>query len=355
MQTDTMQHELWHLLDPSHSAHDAAEWERHRERIEAIYVRIDQEFLKPIVEGRDADTTVLVMSDHGFGGIEHIVYMNLWLLQKGYIVWSRDWWTQAKAWMHRRGVTPRNMFRALRAVGLGNAGWKMGWAAREKWMNRGFMNVRRADWTKTTAYSMGNILGMVYLNVKGREPQGCVEPGAEYAALREKLMAELAAEVSPHTGERLFAKVEKGEDVFAGVYRPHGPDIVCTPQDWRYQVFGYQDFVSNRFVETYSEMTGHHRMDGILYGLGPAFKPGTWSETCKLVDLAPTILHLLGLPIPSDMDGRVLEELFSDDAWEYPQTLPVAEAEAVAEVELSAAEQQLVMQRLKDLGYEDGL
>ena len=203
---------------------------------------------------------------------------------------------------------------------------------------------------------MGNILGMIYLNVKGREPQGCVEPGAEYDALRERLMAELRAEVSPHTGQPLFAKVEKGNEVFAGVYQPHGPDIVCTPHDWRYQVFGYQDFVSNRFVETYSEMTGHHRMDGILFGKGPLFKSGEWLDTCKLVDLAPTILHLLGLPVPSDMDGRVLEEMFSDDGWQYPETQFVEEtAVAVADEELSAADQQQVMQRLKDLGYEDGL
>lgn len=356
LQTDSMQHELWHLLDPTHSAHDPKEWKEHRERIEAIYTRIDKEFLAPMVESLDGDTTLLVMSDHGFGGIEHIIYMNLWLLQKGYIQWSGDWWTRAKSWMHRRGVTPRNMFKLLRAIGLGSVRDKMDLADREKWMNRGFMNLRRADWSKTRAYSMGNILGMIYLNVKGREPQGCVEPGEEYERLREQLMSELKAERIPNSNQPLFAKVEKGEDVFSGVYQQAGPDIVCTPTDWRYQVFGYQDFVSNKFIESYMEMTGHHRPDGILFGIGEKLAKGKWVEDCRLVDMGPTIMHLVGLPIPTDMDGTPLEQLFDDDAWEYPQMLPVEEAtEAVPAVELSEDEQRLVMQRLKALGYEDGL
>jgi predicted AlkP superfamily phosphohydrolase/phosphomutase len=296
------------------------------------------------------------MSDHGFGGIEYIVYMNLWLLQRGYIVWNQDWWTRAKSWMHRNGVTPRNMYKMLRSLGLAGVRDRMGLADREKWMNRGFMNLRRADWSKTRAYSMGNILGMVYLNVKGREPEGCVAPGAEYDALRDELMTKLKAEKSPITGEPLFAQVQKGEDVYHGVYTSWGPDIVCTPTDWRYQVFGYQDFVSNKFVETFAEMTGHHRPDGIVFGLGKRFAKGRWIENARLLDIAPTILHLAGLSIPSDMDGRVVEELFDDDAWEYPTTQYVEEAtEAVAAVELGEADQRVVMQRLKDLGYEDGL
>ena len=124
------------------------------------------------------------------------------------------------------------------------------------------------------------------------------------------------------TGAPLFAKVQKGEEAFQGRYARFGPDIVCTPADWRYQVFGYQDFVSNRFVETYAEMTGHHRPDGIFFALGKPFVAGKQIEEARLLDVAPTLLHLLGLPIPSDMDGRVLEEIFTDDAWQYPDLLP---------------------------------
>lgn len=357
MVTDSMQHELWHLLDPTHSAHDPAEWAEHRDRIESIYTRIDQEFLAPLVDRMDGDTSLFVMSDHGFGGIEHIIYMNMWLLQKGYVAWSEDWWTRAKAWMHQRGVTPKNFFRTLRALGLAWMRDRVSLEARERWMNRGFMNIRRADWSRTQAYSMGNILGMVYLNVKGREPIGCVEPGEEFERVRSRLMAELRAETSPLTGEPLFAKIEKGEDVYQGRYQKTGPDIVCTPADWRYQVFGYQDFVSNKFVENFAEMTGHHRPDGILFAYGDRFQSGKWVEDARLLDLAPTILHLAGLPVPSDMDGRVLEELFSDDGWTYPEVLPVDEQleEELQAVELSESDQRVVMQRLKALGYEDGL
>lgn len=234
---------------------------------------------------------------------------------------------------------------------------KISLESREKWMNRGFMNIRRADWSKTKAYALGNILGMLYLNVKGREPDGAVAPGEEYDRVRAELIAKLKAEKSPHTGEPLFSKVQKGEEIYEGLYAKYGPDIVCTPTDWRYQVFGYQDFVSNKFVETYSEMTGHHRPDGIFFGLGSKFKKNLWIEDARLLDVAPTFLHVLGRPIPSDMDGRVLEEIFDDDAWTYPEILPIDETAEVetAAVELSESEQRLVMERLKALGYEDGL
>ena len=171
----------------------------------------------------------------------------------------------------------------------------------------------------------------------------------------DELMAQLRAEKCPYTGKTLFASVEKGEDVYHGLYAKHGPDVICTPADWRYQVFGYQDFVSNRFVESYSEMTGHHRPDGILFAYGSNFQKGLWVEDARLLDLAPTLMHLVGLPIPTDMDGRVLEEMFTDDSWTYPEILPVdesAEAELAA-VELSESEQAVVLERLKALGYED--
>lgn len=357
MVTDSMQHELWHLLDPTHSAHDPVEAAEHMPRIEAIYRRIDEEFLAPIVQSLDDETSLVIMSDHGFGGIERIIYMNMWLLSKGYIAWSKDFWTQAKARMHRLGVTPKNFFRLIRALGLGSLRDKVSLEARERWMNRGFMNIRRADWSRTRAYSMGNILGMIYLNVKGREPQGAVEPGAEFERLRDKIIGELFAEKCPYTGQPLFSKVQKGEEIYHGPYAASAPDIVCTPADWRYQVFGYQDFVSNRFVESYAEMTGHHRTDGIFFGLGRSFVAGKWIEDARLLDLAPTLLHLVGLPIPSDMDGRVLEEIFTDDAWRYPELLPIDESaeEVTATVELSESDQRVVMERLKALGYEDGL
>lgn len=357
MTTDSMQHELWHLLDPTHSAHDAAEAAEHMPRIHEIYQKIDRDLLKPIVDALDDDTTLLVMSDHGFGGIEHIIYMNMWLLKNGYIKWNNDPWTRAKAVMHRLGITPKNIYKAMRAVGYGGVRDKVSLEARERWLNRGFMNLRRANWSKTKAYAMGNILGMVYVNLKGREPNGCVEPGAEYEAVRDELITKLMAEKAPATGEPLFEEVRRGEEIYDGTYAKHGPDLICVPKDWRYQVFGYQDFVSNKFIDRYSEMTGHHRPDGILFGMGAAFRKGNWVEEARLLDLAPTILHLIGLPIPSDMDGRVLEELFTDDAWRYPEIQPIdpAAEKETATVELSADQQAVVMQRLKDLGYEDGL
>jgi hypothetical protein len=74
--------------------------------------------------------------------------------------------------------------------------------------------------------------------------------------------------------------------------------------------FGHADFGSNKLVESITGLSGHHRLDGILILAGAGVKPGTHLEDANILDLTPTIMHAMGLALPRELDGRVLNEAF---------------------------------------------
>ena len=90
---------------------------------------------------------------------------------------------------------------------------------------------------------------------------------------------------------------------------PPSPDLTVVLTDWRYRTIGLHDFTTNRVIAPAFGPTGDHRMEGILIAAGPAFQPDAAPPDAELLDIAPTVLHLLGVPVPDDMDGRVLTEL----------------------------------------------
>jgi hypothetical protein len=76
--------------------------------------------------------------------------------------------------------------------------------------------------------------------------------------------------------------------------------------------FGHADFGSNKLVESITGLSGHHRPDGMVILSGAGVRPGTHLENANILDLAPTLLHALSVPVPHDLDGRVLSEAFED-------------------------------------------
>jgi hypothetical protein len=98
--------------------------------------------------------------------------------------------------------------------------------------------------------------------------------------------------------------------------------------------------------------SGHHREDGIFLARGPAVRAGLYLEGARIIDLAPTILHVLGVPAPADMDGRVLEEIFTPAGRLPLEAQPAAAAPPEAPGDgYSAADEAAIAARLKALGY----
>jgi arylsulfatase A-like enzyme len=118
--------------------------------------------------------------------------------------------------------------------------------------------------------------------------------------------------------------------------------------------FGHADFGSNKLVEPIIGLSGHHRPDGVLIIAGPGVQAGTNLEGANILDLAPTLLHAMGVAVPSELDGRVLGEAFEPSS---PMAQPVTYTEANVYKEkdsrpdLSDEEMAEVQDKLRGWGY----
>lgn len=356
METDTIQHRFWKFMDPHHPQHDPAQAKRYGHAILELYQDIDRQ-LADFLAQVDEDTAVILMSDHGAGPLHRKIYTNNWLVQQGWMRLKDSLSSQLKYALFRLGFTPENAFRVAAAMPVdftdrvapaGPPGQK-----ESKGLMRLFLSLRDVDWAHTRAFALGTIFPGIYLNVKGREPHGVVEPGAEYETLREDIARRLYEWVDETTGEHVVSKVRMREEVYSGPYLERAPDILFDGYDGRYVPFVARGFPTNAITAPPYELSGSHRRDGLVVLKGPPFRRGVSLPDYRIEDLAPTILHILGYGVPSDMDGRVMKEACTQ---EYLSVYPIRQAEgswipAGDASEYTAAEETAVAERLKDLGY----
>jgi predicted AlkP superfamily phosphohydrolase/phosphomutase len=220
-------------------------------------------------------------------------------------------------------------------------------------LKRIFLSFNDVDWSRTRAYSYGRMLGSIYLNVKGREPQGVVEPGREYEATREEIVRALEGFHDPVSGQRITGRVGLREELYHGPHAAEAPDLVIWPANPTDIFFGLTDFGSTRLMDTVYRYSGMHRDEGLLIAAGPGLRSGADLSGASIMDLAPTILHLLGCPVPRGMDGRVLEGLLGEGFLDRRPVAWAAEegAEDPDAPGYTPREESEIMDRLTDLGY----
>src|SRR5207244_10005302 len=121
MATDRIQHELWHVWDLTHRAARGRERELEglRPRLIAFWKRLDQG-IGEIEADLPRDTAFLLISDHGFGPIEHYVNFNVWLLEQGYVALEDSFYVKQKHWFYRHGATPEWIYGLMTRLGMGN-------------------------------------------------------------------------------------------------------------------------------------------------------------------------------------------------------------------------------------------
>jgi predicted AlkP superfamily phosphohydrolase/phosphomutase len=215
-----------------------------------------------------------------------------------------------------------------------------------------FLSFQDVDWSRTIAYSMGHV-GQVYLNRLGREPQGIVRDGAQYYAALARVVDALSQLTHPETGKTLLDQAILGPDVTWGPYADQAPDLHLIFDDYRCITFPL--FATNNRVVTRQIRgdSGCHRSNGIFIGHGPAFRLGVTVDGSQIVDLAPTILYLLGLPVPSNMDGQVLQDaLLPELMGAHPVRFVQTEGDREGrETVLPDEEVAEIEERLRALGY----
>jgi len=349
--TDTLQHELWHLMDPSHPRHDHAKAEATKDAIVGFYRDIDAE-LGEIIAAAGEDTLVAIMSDHGFGAFHRFFHVNNWLCQLGLMRFKRTPLSLLKHLLYRLGYTPMNVLKIVAALKLSNLRKRVKRGRGRGLLRKLFLSFEDVDWSRTKAFAVGNF-GQVYINTAGQRSQGCVQPGEEYEALRDRIAREALDLVDPETGEHVIKYAHRREEIFEGPCLEKMPDIILHTDRSRYVSFGHADFGSNRVIEPSYGQTGHHNMTGILALAGKGIGAGTTVKGARIIDIAPTALYAMGLPIPADMDGRPLTEAFTAEylASHQPSYTDSSSARDHRGEDYEAEDEEKVVERLRGLGY----
>lgn len=352
-ETDDVPHGFWHDMDPTHPQHDPNS--PYRNVILNLYQRLDAAIGR-LIAAAGEDVQVFIVSDHGFGALYKDVYLNEFLRQKGYLFMHSG--AASHNLFSRIGLTRNNVSRVLRKTGMewlehrikDTIGDKIELLPRDQ-----FPDFRTGiDWSRTRAYSYG-YQGQIFVNLKGREPQGIVPP-EEYTTLLNDLERDLQTLRDPEDNQPVVDIVFRAAQLYSGNYLAAAPDLVLEMRGLSYITrLGYelghqpgQIFGLSRVHET-----GGHRSEGVWIAAGTQIAArGKQKELTHLSDPAPTILHLLGCAVPNWMDGRVHQSWLTGAAAarqpEYSADIDNTPPDSSA---MSPEEQAEMMQRLRDLGY----
>jgi len=351
--TDTICHAMWKYMDREHPLHDRERYAKYGHAIRDYYQFIDGQLAR-IVETLDDDTTLIIMSDHGFGPFHKFIHVNNWLMQEGLMRVRPGLRPRLKESLFHLGFAPMNVYDRLMQLGLGALKREVVRGQGQGLLKTLFLSFEDVDWSRTQAYSLGNV-GQIYVNLMGREPLGCVQPGEAYEQVRDDIITRLGELRDPETAECVVETIYRREEIYSGEQLEHAPDILFIPRRLEYFGFGEYEFGSHRVIEAMKRgISGTHRMNGIFLAYGQAIQPGIVLEDAQIVDLAPTILHLMGEPLPEHMDGDVALEALRGPIRLAPPTTQPSPWNSRPDGEgdgLTEQEKQALADRLRSLGY----
>ena len=334
---DRLLHALWWMLDPTHPAADAGLAAQLQPAWEAYWRTLDQAVARTIALA-GADTTVFILSDHGFQAAVWQFRVNEWLAQHG---WYRSQAGRGRlTGLLRRLDTPLVQHWRRRLI---------------KDVSRfaGFMTPGGAtDWAHTLAFCPWNTQQGIRLNLAGRDPAGVVTPGSAAERLLTEIEQALAA--ARFDGQPLVGGVVRLAEQMAGQTSLAQPDLLPDLLFWLNPPFAGNLQTPGLFTRT-GWASGDHALTGMLlaWGAGIAAQAGAarpLSPTPRLIDIAPTVLHSLGLAVPETMQGRALTELLQSTAPVRRQA-PAPAAESAGQAALNDAETADLQERLRGLGY----
>lgn len=344
--TDKILHLIYHHLNLNQP-----ESKELREYIYKTYEKAD-EILGKFLSAAGSNTTVFVVSDHGFGSMEKGFISNKWLADNGYMSLRK---TTVSNFTELFQVKIKKMpvDKVLRKLRLKFLRHVIPYFIKEMPITipRFQKRVSRSvvDWKTTIAY--GTDYG-IRINLKGREATGIIEPGEQYERVRDEIIKRLYELRDPETNEKLVDRVWKREEVYHGPYFENAPDLMYIMKGISY--VQYDTYYFNQMFIRFEH--GTHRMNGIFLMKGQEVKKGHEIDSANIIDVAPTILYSLGLPVPDDMDGRVLTESLRKDILDktpvqYEKALPLLREQLDDRSIYTQEEEEEIKKGLQGLGY----
>jgi predicted AlkP superfamily phosphohydrolase/phosphomutase len=267
---DRVQHMLWRFRDREHPYFERDASPELATGIEDHYRRCDS-LLSSVLDTVDGNTLLIVLSDHGFGTFRRAFDTNTWLWQNGLLA-LKD------------GQKPNEELVA------------------------GFSAV---EWSKTYAYAVG--LGGIYLNFKGREAAGILGEGTEAERVRRAIQSGLPEFADSKSQGPAIRSISRREEIYSGAFAWHSPDLLVNFHrgfrvSWQSAVGG---FANSLMEDNMRRWSGDHIVDpqsvpGVLFMNRRCRLDARADMTPQIIDLAPTILNYLDVPVPEAMEGTTL-------------------------------------------------
>ncbi|HDH50973.1 MAG TPA: hypothetical protein ENH04_06155 [Nitrospirae bacterium] len=348
--TDFIQHAAFKFLDDEYSSSHIEETKKFRDVIFQMYEKMDG-YLAALIELAGEDTTVVLMSDHGGGPLRKRFHLNRWMKKEGFLV--------------LKGNSPMRLTIRHKKISelLDKVRLSFLKAFLPEWIKsvsiplpHSYMlsPVDLVDWQKTRAYA--NLIwsdGVIRINLEGREPKGIVDE-SRCEELKEHIIEKLKKVKDPDSGLEVIAAAHKREEIYSGPFVQEAPDILLLTRNQEYAFTS--SLLGDEIFETPQDPTpANHRMNGIFLIKGPDIKKGLNLPVKDIVDVAPTILYLMGNSVPEDMDGKVIKDAIEQDFQEKHPVTYVKEDEydrhKSDKVQFSDEEIDKIQEGLRNLGY----
>lgn len=332
---DRMMHVHYQYVVESSDWYGRPEASQVRELAMRYFEELDRA-IEELVAWVGPDGHVMVVSDHGCGPWEKTVNVNILLERWGYLelpsigrLTSRGPIAGAGQRLARR-IVPRRLLHVAKAR-----------------VTRGI------KWGGSRAFASHVAEQGIHVNERGVLPQGFVDPGAVPAIVQE-LSDRLTDLTDPVDGLPVTDRVYRREEVIEGPFASRAPHLFPICRDQRYEL---SDTVAaaSPITDHRDRPWGYHHRDGIFIAAGPSVAQGFFEEPLHVVDVLPTMLHMVGLPVPSGLDGSVARSILEEAMAREPVMLSDAPAnpETSEENPYTPEEEALIEESLRGLGYID--
>ncbi len=368
-ESDLVGHHYWKFYDESSPFHPGSSVsEKCKKAIETVYQTIDHaigEFLKSLYP----NTTLIIMSDHGFGGSsDKVIYLNCWLASEGFLKFKDE------RNLFKDQIFNKFLIKSFSIIKKYGLKWVPAEIKRFLFRHRpeiinmieSTLRFNYIDWSETVAFSEETpYYPTIWINLKGRDPEGIVDPEDREDVI-DQIIKRLNYWRDPYTDIPIVRKAYKREDIYNGPFVNRAPDIIIDYNEPEgYSFLSRPSFtnslripirkLSRRELDSalFQNKSGSHRNYGILFLYGENIQNMNL-DNCSILDIAPTVFYCVDLPIPEVFDGRVLKECFKD--FKYQQ-YKVTKDGAILKDEMydvetySEKEEEEIRKRLKSMGY----
>ncbi len=348
MELDRVQHRLWPHCDLEQNPSNPG-----MKRLMEKFFREIDETIGMLLDSFGAETDFFIISDHGFGPVHYKLRVNKFLADQGFLHYDTKRidrrYPLAKidsiAVRIAGAMGVRKYIRQLKQKLLSGNARPTGWGANDM-----TVMAESIDWNRTRACLKSHSDCGIYVNAPGDEDGEEANEVARREIIEEVIRA-IKGLKHPETGECLATRIERKENIMQGDYIKDAPDIYVTFGEGTIEP---SPAFKGPLIEK-NWKTGTHRMEGIFIAAGPGIQSGKNAES-GVLDMAPTILYSMNIPIPLHMEGRIPAEIFTMKRLEK-QPIRYGEQEKIqkeadsGKTSYTEQEEQMVQERLKDLGY----